>query len=516
VQQAWYRKYRPKTFDEVVGQEHIKTTLLNQVKSERIGHAYLFAGPKGTGKTSLARILARSVNCLGNNPSFAKATEGSVNNDKKGALGEPCGTCNNCSAFENNQMIDLIEIDAASHTGVDNIRELVGQINLAPSLGKYKVYVIDEAHMLSRGAFNALLKTLEEPPSHAIFVLATTEPHKLPATIISRCQRFDFRYLSVRDIADFLKRIAKEEKIKIDDEAVLFLAEQSEGSLRDGISLLEQAASMGSELTKERITRWLGFVDWSTVYELTKLALERDAKQTIDRVNQLYLDGYDLTRLAEAWIKIVRQMLAVKLGNSVNATEDQSRKLMGLTSGLTIAQVIWMLEESMKAASEIKMAALPQIPLELMIVRTVQMLGEKEEDKKDTPDKPIDTPPPAKADDEGPSIPRGDVSTDQKTKAKKADINWPSIVQQVRSLSPTLGAMLGQATASFEDGELILRFKISFYKEAMEQSNNQQLLRQVLKSSGMGCTIKCLVDKSSATTGGGLAVDEVVKVFGEA
>lgn len=488
MQQAWYRKYRPVKFSEIVGQEHIRTTLLNQVKTGRIGHAYLFAGPKGTGKTSMARILARAVNCL------------------ELTVGEPCGKCSICQAFDNNQMIDLIEIDAASHTGVDNIRELISQINLAPSLGKHKVYVIDEAHMLSRGAFNALLKTLEEPPAHAIFILATTEPHKLPATIISRCQRFDFRYLSVKDIAEFIAAVAKKEKIKIDKDAILFLAQQSEGSGRDGLSLLEQAASMGGEIKKERVARWLGFVDWTTVYELTRLLTSGDARQAIDRVNQLYLDGYDLTRLAESWIKLVRQLLAVKLGNPTALTKDQEDRLGVLGETITVERIVWLLEQAMTAAREIKTAALPQIPLELLVVRAAQALdaaGAKKEEGQ-SPDKG------------GPSVPRDSISQDQNDKPKEADTDWPTIVQQVRDLSPTLGAMLGQARATFEGDNLVLRFKVDFYREAMEQASNQQLLKEVLEKGGVSCTIRCLVDKSDAPYTGTVAVDEVVKIFGKA
>src|SRR3990167_2702860 len=224
MQLAWYRKYRPQTFTEVVGQEHVRTTLRNQIKAGSFGHAYLFSGPKGTGKTSMARILARAMNCLENGPSFAKATEGSVSTDKKGALGAPCGKCAMCVAFDRGQMLDLIEIDAASNTGVDNIRDLIDKLNLAPSMGKFKVYVIDEAHQLSKSAFNALLKTLEEPPAHAIFILATTEPHKFPATIISRCQRFDFRHLNMADIVVWLKTVANKETIQLDEAAAELIA----------------------------------------------------------------------------------------------------------------------------------------------------------------------------------------------------------------------------------------------------------------------------------------------------
>jgi DNA polymerase III subunit gamma/tau len=230
--QALYRKYRPKEWDQVVGQDHVVTTLKNAIAADRVAHAYLFAGSRGTGKTTLARLLAKSVNCL--NPDPAK---------------RPDNECENCKAVNENRFLDLIEIDAASNTSVDDVRDLRDKINFSPSQGKYKIYIIDEVHMLSTAAFNALLKTLEEPPPHAIFVLATTEIHKIPATVLSRCQRHEFRRVPVDEIVKQLKTILKAEKIQADDDVLIQIARQSAGGMRDAISLLDQLSSTGDKIT---------------------------------------------------------------------------------------------------------------------------------------------------------------------------------------------------------------------------------------------------------------------------
>ena len=232
MSQAYYRKWRPMLWEEVVGQEHVVHTLQNAIRQNRIGHAYLFSGPRGTGKTTTARLLAKAVNCLAEN------------------LAErPCNQCENCLAINENRFLDLIEIDAASNTSVDDVRALREKINFSPSKGQYKVYIIDEVHMLSNAAFNALLKTLEEPPAHAIFILATTEAHKIPATVISRCQRHDFRRIPLNFILGELKQIAAQEKINAESEALTLIARQATGSMRDAISLLDQLASTGESIS---------------------------------------------------------------------------------------------------------------------------------------------------------------------------------------------------------------------------------------------------------------------------
>ena len=234
MSQALYRKWRPHLWNEVVGQDHIIQTLKNAVRSDRVGHAYLFAGPRGTGKTTTARLIAKAVNCLNEDLSI-----------------RPCDQCQHCREVNEGRFLDLIEIDAASNTSVDDVRELRDKINFAPTSGKYKVYIIDEVHMLSTAAFNALLKTLEEPPPHAIFVLATTEAHKIPPTVLSRCQRHEFRRIPVQDIVQHLQSLSQKENIHIDQDALTLIARQSTGSLRDAISLLDQLAASGDKITLE-------------------------------------------------------------------------------------------------------------------------------------------------------------------------------------------------------------------------------------------------------------------------
>src|SRR5512142_1086868 len=230
--QAFYRKWRPQTWNEVVAQEHVVQTLRNAVRTGRTGHAYLLAGPRGTGKTTTARLLAKALNCLDPDPA-----------------NRPCDKCQHCQSLNAGRFLDLIEIDAASNTSVDDVRDLREKINFRPTQGEYKVYIIDEVHMLSTAAFNALLKTLEEPPPHAIFILATTEVHKIPATVLSRCQRYEFRRIPVPDIVKHLKNMVKEEKLQVDEDALLLIARQATGAMRDAISLLDQLASTGQRVT---------------------------------------------------------------------------------------------------------------------------------------------------------------------------------------------------------------------------------------------------------------------------
>lgn len=291
-----YRKFRPIGFEDVKGQEHIVKTLTNQIKANRVGHAYLFCGTRGTGKTTIAKILARAVNC-----------EHPVN-------GSPCNECPTCQAILNQTSMNVIEIDAASNNGVNNIRDIIDEVQYSPTEGKYKVYIIDEVHMLSAGAFNALLKTLEEPPSYVIFILATTEVHKIPITILSRCQRYDFRRISIDTITDRLKELMDKEQVQVEEKALRYVAKAADGSMRDGLSLLDQCIAFyyGELLTYDKVLEVLGAVDTEVFQKLLELLLAGKPVEVMELVEELIIKGRDLSQFVVDFTWYMRNLILLK------------------------------------------------------------------------------------------------------------------------------------------------------------------------------------------------------------
>lgn len=385
--QVIYRKYRPKNFSEIVGQEHIVQTLKNALVTDKVAHAYLFSGPRGTGKTTMARILAKAVNCANLVNEERVNTKLSIRQSLgEGGLApaDPCNKCEACIDINEGRALDLIEIDAASNRGIDEIRELRDGIKFSPVKLKYKFFIVDECHMLTKEAFNALLKTLEEPPAHAIFVLATTEIHKVPETIISRCQRFDFHKLSLDKIVNRLEQIAKQEKIKIEQQALEMIASNAGGAMRDAESLFGQIMAMGeltkdNKITLEEVQTFLGTTDINAVIEMVNFLAEKNVSAAVAFINKIIEDGYDIEQFSKSLINYLRKVMILKTDPSLakmaapELTEEQIKIILGQGQKFSIPELLKIARLLIEAANEMKSSAFAQLPLELAVI---EFLGE--------------------------------------------------------------------------------------------------------------------------------------------
>lgn len=356
--QVLYRKYRPKVFSDVYGQEHVTSTLINEIKENRISHAYLFTGSRGTGKTTCAKILAKAVNCEHNEN------------------GEPCNACEVCKGLDAGSIYDVVEIDAASNNGVDNIRDLREEANYTPTRGRYRVYIIDEVHMLSKGAFNALLKTLEEPPEHVIFILATTEVHMLPATILSRCQRFDFKRIQPETMALRLKEVAGFENMLLDDDAAILISRIADGGMRDALSILDQCAGRGQHIDSKLVSEVAGIAGREALYELSDAICNQSSGDALNIISNLHQNSYDMERLCVEMINHFRNFLIVKTVKKsrelIICTDDEYDTIIKSAEHFTLAKVIFALDLFQNTLTIIKGGANARIEMEMSFVKLCQ------------------------------------------------------------------------------------------------------------------------------------------------
>jgi DNA polymerase-3 subunit gamma/tau len=496
--QALYRKWRPHTFDEMVGQGHVTHTLQNALLSGRISHAYLFAGPRGTGKTSMGRLLAKAVNCL------------STEDDK------PCNQCRICQAINEGRLLDLIEIDAASNRGIDEVRGIREKVGFRPNEARYKVYILDEAHMLTEPAFNALLKTLEEPPPHVIFVLVTTEPHKIPSTIVSRCQRFDFRRIPLQDMIDLLEHIAEQEELAVEPTALELVARSATGSMRDAESLLDQLMSYGSqEITLAQVQSVLGTVSSQAVGELVNQLMARNVAKGLDVINRVIGDGVDPRQFTHQVVDYLRELLLIKVGEGsslVRVTPETLQEMKGQAAQLSTGELIKVVKLFHQAGLDLKAGAQSQLPLELAFIDAT--LGEE---KKATPPaarpssgadlrtsagaKVASSPQPAPASEPTRAVKEkareesGATSTGLELTLDTVNSQWGRILGEIKLRNRSVEALLKSCRPlSVAGQEVVLGFPYPFHKEKVEEPKNKALVESVVSQVVKGsCYIRCVL-----------------------
>ncbi|MCD6569353.1 MAG: DNA polymerase III subunit gamma/tau [Deltaproteobacteria bacterium] len=348
-------KFRPQLFEDVVGQDHITTVIKNAIDTGRISHAFIFSGPRGVGKTSVARILAKALNC------------------EKGPSTRPCNECSICKDITASRAIDVFEIDAASHTGVDNVREIIENARYAPSVARYKVFIIDEVHMLSKSAFNALLKTIEEPPPHVIFIMATTELNKIPPTVLSRCQRYDFRRIPVGDIVSHLQFVANKEEINITDDAIMTIALQADGSMRDAQGILEHVAATNiKEITLDTIETLLGMVGRSIIHDVLSSIVNRDTLSLLELIDSIYQYGQDLNQLYKSLLEQFRNMMVLKIGYDIKTLpKEEIAFLKEIIKDISFEEIHRALGVLIRSEEDLRHSALPKITLETILLRVI-------------------------------------------------------------------------------------------------------------------------------------------------
>lgn len=508
-----YRKYRPQIFAEVVNQKYIIQTLKNQVELGQVSHAYLFTGSRGVGKTTVARIMAKAINCLNKNQ------------------GEACGKCEVCKQVEHGNFIDLIEIDAASNTGVDNIRELIEHIKFTPSIGKFKVFIIDEVHMLSKGAFNALLKTLEEPPVHAIFILATTEVGKVPATIISRTQRYDFKALSEADIKKHLEKILDVEKIKISSEIVELIALNADGSVRDALSLLDKILTLGAEATLEESQKLLGITDLAVCENLTSLIVEGKINEIPDFFDQLLEKGQDFQVLNRDFLEYLRKILICKItdGQAVHIlTAERKQKAVDFSHKFTLIELIFIIRLFLRSFKELGNSPIAQIPLLLASLEAALKNGQNpklENTKIQSPSfvsKNIKDHPQSAEIKKSPELAKLEEkeNLDKTSSLQEIQLVWSKIIEQTKEKNfPLANLIKNAALLDVNNGKVVLGVKFSIHKQNIENQKNSQIFLQAISEvlgKRVGMEICVLKDQSEnlkklAPTE---ALTDALKIFG--
>ena len=483
--QVLYRKWRSPTFSDVIGQDHVTGTLRRALATGRLSHAYLFTGPRGTGKTSCARILAKAVNCLEPND------------------GEPCNACALCKGIDNGSILDVIEIDAASNNGVDNIRDLRDETNFTPSQGKYRVYIIDEVHMLSAGAFNALLKTLEEPPSYVIFILATTEVHKLPATVLSRCQRFDFHRISAEAISAHLLHVAEQENITLEPAAAMLLARVADGAMRDSLSLLDRCRAEGEEITAAYVAKCIGMADRRYLFDLTGAVLEKDIARCLELIHQLYQDACDMERLCEDLLYHLRNLLVLLTVHAprefLTCTDEDLRLYQEQAASCTAPQLLKYMELLEQTAANLRRSTERRMEMELSLIRLCTIDNSQpavfaQENTQRPAKQPAPAPIPAPQAPKPAPLPASQAPAPvplEKTPATPAEppaysagdrlfAEWDEVIGRLQQVNPPLAGILGGSSACIRGDFLLVKSDNPVLGDFIRQSTHTASLKDAI------------------------------------